>query len=175
MKRFLLGPAHVVYLFLYFYFYLLFIFLFASRGHSVALFALLHTSNPLTPADNVNCLPPLGTPAVHTATPSLCFLSPPSSHCARGACVFFYLFFLTLTVLAGCAWEPQCLTLMTKVSVNASPAQSALSPSSSSVCLLVCQSEHDSHRLASSHFISSHLPTQGSISVHCFYLLASPL
>lgn len=66
-----------------------------------------------------------------------------------------------LTVLAGCAWEPQCLTLMTKVSVNASPAQSALSPSSSSVCLLVCQSEH-THRLASSavtlHLISSSNP-----------------
>lgn len=33
-----------------------------------------------------------------------------------------------MTVLAGCAWEPQCVTLLTKVSANASPAQSALFP-----------------------------------------------
>lgn len=48
----------VLFIFSYFYFYFTLIFLFASRGHSVALFALLHTANPLTSADNVNCLPP---------------------------------------------------------------------------------------------------------------------
>ncbi len=52
-------------------------------------------------------------------------------------------------MLAGCAWEPRCVTLMTKGSVNASPAQSALSLSSSSVCLLACRSEH-THWLAPS-------------------------
>ena len=73
------------------------------------------------------------------------FLFPPSSSCARGACVIFF----NVTVLTGCAWEPRCVTLMTKVYVNASPAQSALYPSSSSVCLLVCQSAH-THWLAPS-------------------------
>lgn len=85
-KQFLLGPAHVVYLFVFLF---TLIFLFASCGHSVALFALLHTSNPLTSADNVNCLPPLGTLAVQTATPSpFSSLLPPL--CKRSLCVFLF-------------------------------------------------------------------------------------
>lgn len=53
--------------------------LFASRGHSVALFALLHTSNPLTSADNVNCLPLAGDTCCISSNTFTVFLSPPSS------------------------------------------------------------------------------------------------
>lgn len=103
------------------------------------------------------------------------FLSPPSSHCARGACV---LFFLTLTVLVGCAWEPQCLTLMIKVSSECitRTIRTLPRPHLLSVCWCVSQNTLITTGIVPlSHFISSHLQTQGSISVHCFYLLASLL
>lgn len=118
-KRFLLDPAHLVYLVIYYFIYShLFV---ISTGHSVALFALLHTSNPLTSADNVICLFLAGDTCCTTAATSSLFSSyiPPLT--LQEELVFF-----NVTVLAGCAWKPQCVTLMTKVSANASLAQSAL-------------------------------------------------
>lgn len=61
---------------------------------------------PLTSADNVNCLPPLGDTCCVSSDTVTIFLSPPSSQCARGAC------FYNVTAFPGCAWEPQCVTLM---------------------------------------------------------------
>lgn len=61
-KQLLLGPAHVVYLFV-FSFYLLSSFYLLAVG--ILLLCYIHP-NPLTSADNINCLPlyPLGTLAV---------------------------------------------------------------------------------------------------------------
>lgn len=147
-EQFLLGPAHVVYLFVFLFLFTL-IFLFASCGHSVALFALLHTFNPLTSADNVNCLPlpppSAGDTCCMSSNTFTVFLSPPSSHCARGGCVFLFIYLFNVTVLTGCAWKPRCVTLLTTVSVNASPAQSALFPPPHPhllSCLPVRQSQH---------------------------------
>lgn len=145
-------------LYIFFYYFYSLIFLFAKCGHSGPLSALLHTSNPLTSADSVNCLHPLGTPAVSVTV----FLSFPSSSCARGAC------FHNVTVLAVCAWEPQCVTLMKKVSVNASPAQFELSLSSSFVCLPASVKTH-SLTICCHYSTSFHLQPQGSISVYCFH------
>ena len=136
-KWFLLGPAHVVYLFLLFLFTH---FLFAKCGHSGPLSALLHTSNPLTSADSVNCLQPTGDTCCVCHRFSSVF---PSSSYARGAC------FHNVTVLAVCAWEPQCVTLMKEVSVNASPAQSELLP-----VLIFCLSASVSPNTFTDHLLS---------------------
>lgn len=65
-----------------------------------------------------------------------------------------------MTVLAVCAWEPQCVTLMTKVSVNASPAQSALSLSSHLLSAAVLVRTH-SLTVCCHIFISISSPTTG--------------
>lgn len=128
----------------------------------VLVFALLQTSNPLTSADNVSCLPHWG----HLLRRQQHRHRFPSE-CARGAC------FRNVAASAGCAWEPQCVMLTTKDSANASPAQSELSLSSSSVS----QNTLIDDLLSPLIFISS--STTGLDFSALFslegYLLASPL
>lgn len=119
--------------------------------------ALFHTSNPLTLADTVNCLPCWEHLLYIQQSPHLFSCLLPSSSCAWGTCVT-YLFQTWQRWRA--VHGSRDVTLITKVYVNASPAQSALYPSSSSVCLSAGVSTHSStgtlFRHTSSHLIFVH-------------------
>lgn len=113
-------------------FYLLSSFDLLAAGIQMLSRLLLQTSNSLTCADNVNCLLVCqGRAASQAAAPSLSPSLLPPLHEQEE------LVFCNVTELTGCAWEPQCVTLMTKVSENASPALPLYLPLCLSVAVLV--------------------------------------